>query len=211
MLSGPLAGTVERCFGWNEPNHDRGGGPFTEQWPQQTAAHQAELWARVKPLGIQVGTPQLWSGDLDTHDADLAVLAPLLQGTFDHVGWHLYPRGGVGIDLLERFEQTYRDLLGEFPVVCTEAGYLDAASYTGGAANLTPTQKADLVPQLLEAYTSRGYGVSYFELLDDPDPSGSNREANLGLVECPTLDPATWVDKPAYVAFRSYLEAAGSA
>ncbi len=205
LLSGPLAGMVERCYGWNEPNYDRGGGPFTDQWPQQTAAHQSELWARVKPLGIEVGTPQLWSGSLETHDADLAVLAPLIEGTFDHIGWHLYPRGDVGIDLIEQFEATYRLRLGEFPVVCTEAGYLDAANYTGGAANLTSAQKAILVPQLIDAYTSRGYGISYFELLDDPDASASNREASLGLVECRAVDPATWVDKPAFDAFRSRL------
>ena len=205
LLDGPLAGMVERCYGWNEPNYGRGGEPLTEQWPQLTAAHQAQLWARVKPLGIKIGTPQLWSGSLATHDVDLATLAPLIEGTFDHLGWHLYPRGGVGVDLLERFEVTYRDLLGDFPVVCTEAGYLDAANYSGGAANLTPDQKASLLPDLVDAYTSRGYGISYFELLDDPDPSASEREASLGLVECPTTDPATWVDKPAFGALRSYL------
>lgn len=208
LLTGELAGMVERCFGWNEPNHDRGGGPLTDQWPQQTAAHQQQLWSRVAPLGIKIGTPQLWSGDLDTHDADLAVLAPLLEGTFDHVGWHLYPRGDVGVDLIERFEATYRDLLGAFPVICTEAGYLDAADYSGGAANLTPTQKAGFLPELVDAYVSRGYGISYFELLDDPDPSASEREASLGLVECPEVDPATWVDKPAFDELAAYLRRA---
>ncbi|QVT78402.1 hypothetical protein ENKNEFLB_00779 [Nocardioides aquaticus] len=162
----------------------------------------------MAPLGIKIGTPQLWSGDLDTHDADLAVLAPLLEGTFDHVGWHLYPRGDVGVDLIERFEATYRDLLGAFPVICTEAGYLDAADYSGGAANLTPTQKAGFLPELVDAYVSRGYGISYFELLDDPDPSASEREASLGLVECPEVDPATWVDKPAFDELAAYLRRA---
>lgn len=206
LLTGPLAGMVERCYGWNEPNHVRGGTTVPADWLRGTAEHQRELWGRVEPLGIKVGTPQLWSGDLDAHDADLALLAPMIAGTFDHVGWHLYPRGGVGIDLIERFEATYRDLLGEFPVVCTEAGYLDAAEYDGGAANLTPTAKADLVPQLVDAYTSRGYGLSYFELLDDPDASASEREAGLGLVECDSVDPSTWTDKPAFEALRARLE-----
>ena len=205
LLAGPLAGMVERCYGWNEPNHGRGGGPLTDQWPEQTAAHQKQLWARAKPLGIKVGTPQLWSGSFDTHDADLARLAPLIEGNFDHIGWHLYPRGGVGVDLIEEFEATYRRLLGDFPVVCTEAGYLDAAGYTGGAANLTSAQKADLVPKLVDAYTSRGYGLSYFELLDDPDASEAGREASLGLVECKGIDPATWKNKPAFDALRSSL------
>lgn len=210
LLSGPLEGMVERCFGWNEPNYGRGGGPLTEEWPQLTAAHQEQLWARVKPLGIKVGTPQLWSGSLETHDADLATLAPLIEGTFDHVGWHLYPRGGVGTELIDRFEATYDALLGRFPVVCTEAGYLDAVNYAGGAATVTSAQKTDLVPELVEAYTSRGYAISYFELLDDPDTSSAAREANLGLVECPTTDPASWVDKPAFDALASYLASATS-
>lgn len=205
LLGGPLAGMVERCYGWNEPNHERSGGPLPGDWPQLTSAHQRELWARVKPLGIEVGTPQLWSGSLETHDVDLAELAPQIEGSFDHIGWHLYPRGGVGVELIERFEATYRTLLGEFPVVCTEAGYLDAATYTGGAANLTPEQKADLVPALLDAYTSRGYGISYFELLDDPDPAGRQREAGLGLVECGAVDPTTWRNKPAFYSFASRL------
>ncbi len=205
LLRGPLAGMVERCFGWNEPNHDRGGEPVSPQWPELTAAHQAQLWNRVKPLGIKIGTPQLWSGSLDVHDADLARLAPLIAGSFDHIGWHLYPRGGVGTELIDRFEAVYQQQLGDFPAVCTEAGFLDAANYEGGAANLTATEKADLVPQLVDAYYARGLGLSYFELLDDPDLSASSREAGLGLVECPTTDPSTWVDKPAFAALKERL------
>lgn len=208
LLRGPLAGMVERCYGWNEPNHVRGQGPLPEEWPERTADHQRQLWERVKPLGIEVGTPQLWSGSFETHDADLATLAPLIEGSFDHIGWHLYPRGDVGVDLIELFEATYRRLLGEFPVVCTEAGYLDAEDYTGGAANLAPDEKAALVPALVDAYASRGYGLSYFELLDDPDPTDSEREAGLGLVECGSVDPTTWRNKPAFYSLASRLREA---
>ena len=111
----------------------------------------------------------------------------------------------MGAALIDRFETIYRRLLGAFPVVCTEAGYLDAAGYVGGAANLSPSQKADLVPRLVDAYVSRGYGLSYFELLDDPDATESDRESNLGLVECPSTDPTTWVDKPAFGSLRERL------
>lgn len=205
LLEGPLAGMVERCYGWNEPNHVRGGGSVLAGWQTMTAAHQTELWRRVAPLGILVGTPQLWSGDLEQHDADLATLAPAIAGAFDHIAWHLYPRGDVGLALLDRFDTTYRAHLGSYPVVCTEAGYFTAEYYTGGAQVVTEAVQASLLPMLIDAYVSRGYGLSLFELLDDPDPSGANREARLGLIRCPSLDPATWSPKPSFLAVSSHL------
>ncbi len=205
VLTGPLAGMVERVYGWNEPNHVRNGGPLPRDWHLQTAAHQQSLWDRVSPLGIKVGTPPLWSGDFAKHDADLATLAPLLRGTFDHIGWHLYPRGGVGAELIDRFDATYRRALGTFPVVCTEAGHFTAPRYVGRAVNITEAEQSVYMPQLIDEYVKRGYGISYFELLDDPDPSGANREAHLGLCRTPSLDPATWQPKPAYAALRAHL------
>lgn len=204
-LRGPLAGMVDRVYGWNEPNHIRGGGALPSTWHITAAEHQRELWARLSPLGIKVGTPQLWSGDLNRHDADLAKLAPGIKGNFDHIGWHLYPRGGVGVELLDRFDATYRRTLGTFPVVCTEAGHFTAPRYVGGAVNISEAQQAVYLPKLVDEYVSRGYGLSYFELLDDPDPSGANREAHLGLFRTPTLDPADWTPKPAYAALKARL------
>ena len=204
-LTGPLAGMVDRVYGWNEPNHVRNGGPLPRDWHLTTGAHQRELWRRVSPLGIKVGTPSLWSGDFAKHDADLAALAPQMAGSFDHIGWHLYPRGTVGIDLIDRFEATYRRVLGSYPVVCTEAGQFTAPRYTGRAVNVSESEQADYVPRLVEEYVRRGHGISYFELLDDPDPTGGEREAHLGLIRTPTLDPATWEPKPAYESLRAHL------
>lgn len=207
-LKGPLAGMVERVYGWNEPNHIRGGGTLPSNWVTMTATHQAELWKRVSPLGILVGTPQLWSGSLDVHDADAAELGPAIWGNFDHIGWHLYPRSGgaENVQNIDRFYALYSKLFGPgFQVICTEAGYLDAANYTGGATNSTAEQKAVLVRLLVEEYRRRGWGISYFELLDDPDLTDANREENLGLVECRAVDPATWTNKPAFDALRGYL------
>ncbi len=204
-LRGPLAGMVDRVYGWNEPNHIRGGGALPSNWHVTAAAHQQQLWARVAPLGIKVGTPQLWSGDLNRHDSDLAKLAPGIKGTFDHIGWHLYPRGDVGVDLLDRFDVTYKATLGTFPVVCTEAGHFTAPKYVGGAVNISESQQASSLPKLVDAYLDRGYGLSYFELLDDPDPSGANREAHLGLFRTPSMSSSTWSPKPAFTALKSHL------
>lgn len=208
-LKGPLAGMVDRVYGWNEPNHVRDGSPLPTDWAAMTAAHQQRLWARVSPLGIKVGTPQLWSGDFTKHDRDLAALAPAIKGRFDHIGWHLYPRGGVGVELLDRFDATYRRTLGTFPVVCTEAGYFTAPNYTGGAVNITEAQAAEYLPKLVDEYVKRGYGFSYFELLNDPDPTGANREAHLGLVRTPSMDPATWTPKPAFATLKARLAEPG--
>jgi len=205
VLTGPLAGMVERCYGWNEPNHVRGGGTLPADWAQTTGAHQAELWRRLAPLGIKVGTPQLWSGDFAKHDADLSRLAPSIAGRFDHIAWHLYPRGGVGVDLIDRFDATYRAALGDHRVVCTEAGYFTAPNYTGGSKVVSEEEQANYLPQLIDAYVSRGYGLSMFEFLNDPDPSGAEREAHFGLVRCPSLGPATWSNKPAFGAVKAHL------
>lgn len=208
-LQGPLAGMVELVSGWNEPNHLRPGSnqpPLTPDWPQKTVDHNQEMYDRFSSFIPKVGSPQLWSGKFGQHEADVKKLtAAGINSTFNTILWHLYPRGGVGEGLLDMFEALYRAQWGNLPVICTEAGYLDAENYTGGAANLTPAEKARLVPLLLDAYVKRGFGVSYFELLDDPNPSESDREASLGLVECKGLDPKTWTDKPAFNAFHDYL------
>lgn len=208
VITGPLAGMVERVYGWNEPNWIRDKGHAPAGWETTTAAHQAELWKRMQGTGIKVGTPQLWSGDLAIHDADAAKVGPLIRGNFDHIGWHLYPRSGGAENAknIDRFAAVYKAALGgTFPVICTEAGYLDAANYTGNAKNFTPAQKAVLVPELAQEYIKRGWGLGYFELCDDPDATESNREASLGLVECQGLDPSTWTNKPAFDTFRDYL------
>lgn len=208
-INGPLAGMVSRVYGWNEPNHIRGQGHAPPSWVQDAADHQAVLWSRMQGTKIKVGTPQLWSGDLDVHDADAALIGPLIRGKFDHVGWHLYPRSGGAENLknIERFKAVYQKALGgDFKVICTEAGYLDAKNYTGSAKNFTPEEKARLVPLLVEEYIKRpGWGMAYFELNDDPDKSESDREASLGLVECLGIDPSTWTPKPAFYALRDYL------
>ena len=207
-LKGPLAGMVERVYGWNEPNHVRGGGSLPPDWVSMTAAHQAQLWARVKPLGIKVGTPQLWSGTLSQHDADLRKLAPSIIGKFDHIGWHLYPRSGGAENTrnVDHFDALYKSLFGPgHQVICTEAGFLDAVNYTGGSYNDTPASKAAKMGPLVDEYVNRGYGISYFELLDDTDPTESDREASLGLIECKGITSSTWTNKPAFVALKSRL------
>ncbi len=203
LLTGPLAGMVDLVAGYNEPNN---GGP--SDWATRSVNHNRELFRRLEGVIPKIGTPQLWSGNLTRHDNDLALLKRAgLAGSFNTFAWHLYPRGGVGVNLIDRFESTYRSTFGDFPIICTEAGYStpDLAAYTGGARIVSEADQAKLLPQLVEAYVARGHGISYFEMLDDPDPTGGNREAHFGLWHTPALDPATWSTKPAFSTFKAKI------
>ncbi|MGH3346650.1 MAG: Ig-like domain-containing protein [Nocardioides sp.] len=221
---------VPMVSGWNEPNHIRGGGsPLPSDWPLRTlrdnlvpldkavAAAHARMTHRV-----EVGLPALWSGDISQFLDDAEKLAAVrftdgtgkvwsAHNTVDAITYHLYPRGG---DPTWELDQTITALRGTFPQAgptpwCTEAGYFTAANYRGGSMAVTEAQQAAYVAKMgLEYYLRDGY-VSYFETVDDVDPADSNREANLGLVNTPSLDPATWQRKPAFAALAGMLQRKG--
>jgi hypothetical protein len=221
---------VPLVVGWNEPNHVRGGvEPLPADWPLRTvrdnlvplkkavAAANARMSHRVK-----VGSPALWSGDTDQFRRDAEKLAAVrytdgsgivwsAHNTIDTATYHLYPRGG---DPTWELDQTLAVMRDTFPHTgaaqwCTEAGYFTAANYTGGARSVTEAQQAVYTPKLGLEYFLRGSYVSYFETTDSPDPADSDREASLGLVDTPTLDPTTWKPKPAFGALARILNRKG--
>ncbi len=221
---------VPMVSGWNEPNHIRGGGtPLPSDWALRTLRDnmvplkQAVAAANARMSHqVDVGLPALWSGDTAQFRSDAENLAAVrftdstgrawsAENTVDAITYHLYPRGG---DPTWELDQTIDALRDTFPKAdptpwCTEAGYFTAANYTGGAKAVTEDQQATYVAKMgLEYYLRDGY-VSYFETVDDPDPSDSNREANLGLVDTPSLDPATWQRKPAFGALAGILNRKG--
>lgn len=207
LLSGDFgAGMVEIASGWNEPNHQVAG-----DWSTLTAQHQQKLWTNVQSVNastgqqIKVGTPPLWSGSITEQYSDLTLLAPKIQGAYDTINWHLYPRGKTGADLADfldtqvtKFVQAY----GNIDIVNSESGYFTAENYVGGSNPSTEQEQAVQLPALAEAHLQRGISFSYFELLDDPDSTGANREAHFGLVRTPSLNPSTWSDKPAFETYR---------
>ena len=221
---------VPMVVGWNEPNHVRGGvDPLPADWPLRTvrdnlvplkkavAAANARMSHRVK-----VGLPALWSGDTEQLRRDAEKLAAVrytdgtgtvwsAHNTIDTVTYHLYPRGG---DPTWELDQTLDAMSDTFPNAgatqwCTEAGYFTAANYTGGAKAVTEAQQAAYTPKLGLEYFLRGSYVSYFETTDSPDPSDSDREASLGLIDTPSLDPSTWQRKPAFGALAGILNRKG--
>ena len=46
-----------------------------------------------------------------------------------------------------------------------------------------------------------------YELMDDPDPTGCDREKNWGMVAVKSVDPSTWRRKPAFDAMKTLLAA----
>ncbi|QZY30314.1 HNH endonuclease family protein [Nocardioides coralli] len=221
---------VPMVVGWNEPNHIRGGGsPLPADWPLRTlrdnivplAKAVAAANARMRHQ-VDVGLPALWSGDTAQFRRDAQKLADVrftdgtgrvwsAHDTIDAITYHLYPRGG---DPTWELDQTIDALRDTFPKAdptpwCTEAGYFTAQNYRGGARNVTEAQQAAYVAKMGLEYFLRGGYVSYFEVSDSPDPSDADREASLGLVDTPTMDPATWRRKPAFTALSTILRHKG--
>lgn len=210
ILDGPLKGAVAMAANWNEPNHRRStSDPVTTGWPSLLAAQQVELAAVMRPRGIPVGTGQLHSGNIPDHAAYVKQMFEANNGAMlehsDLTTVHLYPRGGVGENLIDQFYATYEAYTGKRLMLCTEAGYSNSMNSTQGTP-VTAEQSGVLVPLLFKAWHDRGGGLALFEHYDDPDPEENDREFNFGVVEVPNIaDPGTWTNKPAYYSLKEYL------
>jgi hypothetical protein len=230
LLIGPLRGCVARVFSWNEANHLRSGSndPPTAGWDTKQIAEHLWLWGMIQEVNadydtdgtphILVGTPGLWSGDIQKQYTDLNLIAPSIQGTYNFIGHHRYMRPESGtydaemIADLEDQASHFAAALGPGQQVCTESGLFTAPNYVGGAFPVTEQQQATIYPQLINWYVSRGWGFCAFELLDDPydmtaPPSAGVRESSLGLIRTPALSSGTWVNKPAFSSVHDLLAA----
>ena len=108
--------------------------------------------------------------------------------------------------MLVRQKNHFQSVYGsQWPILNSESGYFTAPNYSGGSNPSTYESQAQQLPLLAQYHLELGIDLSYFELLDDPDPSESQREANFGLVETPTLSPSSWFDKPAFQAYRNMI------
>lgn len=211
LLAGPFKGMVEVASGWNEANNSVAG-----DWVTLTSKHQLALYPNVKQVNsetgqdIKVGTPPLWSGSMSKQYADLLLLAPKIKGFYDWINWHMYPHGLKGAALEQAIEtqrQKFIAAYGDVPMLNSESGYFTPANYSGGSNPSTEAEQADQIDDLINYHVKRGIRLSYFELLNDPDPAGTNREANFGLIRTPSIDPATWADKPAFGVVQKMLAA----
>jgi hypothetical protein len=121
---------------------------------------------------------------------------------------------------IDDFTATYRGILGNLPIICSEGGYFVAANYTGGSIPVTAaTQDIYLRKHMLE-YAMRGFMLGQFELLNDVDTGSTaagdsntiandNREANLGIVTTTTTAVSGWGKRPAYNGLMAYHNLTG--
>lgn len=202
------AGGVEQLNGWNEPNHIRGVGPAPASWVGECVTHQKALAALGAKLGIKVGTPSLWAGDLTTPIADATKLRQggMTNAHFDHIAYHLYP--GSGSTLAEfaarydKHEAQLRTAYGDqtCPMVCTEYGW-NVAPQAGasGAVRITDEERAKRLSILADRFVGKGIGHSLFELLQQPDSTGADREDWLGIVS------TSWAKGATFNAYKTFL------
>jgi hypothetical protein len=152
--------------------------------------------------------PQLWSGTSTKQFGDLSLLvtAGLTRADYDVITWHWYMRPKPDYPTqLNRQEQEFRTRLSDpvSPIFATESGLFTAPNYTGPANSVTEAEQATGLGLLCDEYARRGWGLSIFELLDDPDPGGAEREAHFGLIRVQTINPSTWSRKPSFPVVRT--------
>lgn len=213
LLRGPLAGCIKVVSSWNEPNHRRSASdPPLDNWDVDLVDEHGILFDRIQnevngsligqgyPV-IKVGTPPLWSGDIDVELADLAKIAPGIRGKANKINWHLYPRGGDPSFEVAHHVQVYRDAYGNLQIYASEGGYSDAENSTSGQPVTDGSISVYMIKMWLE-YALLGGIWGQFEFLDDPNAALDNRESNLGLIETPGIDWSTWSIKPQGLAIK---------
>ena len=95
--------------------------------------------------------------------------------------------------------------LGNKTVHCSAGGYFTALESTGIGNPVSEDTQATYAPRHLMEYVLRGMKFWQYELMDDPDPTGCDREKNLGMVAVGSTSPSTWRRKPAFAAMKDLL------
>lgn len=183
----------------NEPDHPRGTATVPDNWPAIMVRHAQ--WIREILPDIHIVSCSLHAGadsfERDWNRLGAAGLGPLV----DSIGIHDYDNGYEPCQATDWRIDVARKALGEpnKPVDVTEYGHTTSVNNPQQERNPTSLQAA-------AAYAWRGHldrvvtrdirHAARFELLDDPDPQAKITEAGFGVVDCPSLDPTTWTDKP---------------
>ena len=198
--------------GINEPNND--GVP----WITETRAKTRDLYLQRNAYGLQsipILSPALArstsgaeGGDTMTQSANLGDLSQYV----DMGNIHVYPRGMTPSTDLDYFMAAQRQVTGNLPMVCTEGGYFTANSYSGGSNPVPASVAGKYVPrQIMEHWVRGNRRFFTYELLDDHDPTGADRESNLGLLRVSSDGPGgIWTPKPAYHAIRNFVSILGN-
>lgn len=194
--------------GVNEPNNVRGGGTLAADWAERTVATQKAIYEFVQAEmpGTPVVGPSLHAAVATSYDDHLRLGELGIQEYFDYAGLHRYPDGNYPTYRVDERIGWIRDAFGpNTPVWITETGYTNALGSQSGQ-NPVPedVSAAYAAISLLELYR-RGCRSVRYELLDDPDPDRRDIEANFGLWRTPSLDAASWTEKPEAALMQSFL------
>jgi hypothetical protein len=196
-----MTGVLECMAGYNEPN--AAGRP--SNWATLTAQHQQWLWNLGRQIGVPVGGPSLHD-QVPTLAQDYQTLGSLGVGNMcNTINIHRYPSGLSPSQLIDERTALARSGLGNKVVHCSEGGYFTSLDSTGVGNPVSEAAQAMYAPRHLMEYVLRGGKFWQYELMDDPDPDGTDRESHFGIVATPSLDPASWRRKPAFDTMKDLL------
>ena len=196
-----MTNVLECMAGYNEPN----GPGRPSNWATLTAQHQQWLWNLGKQIGVPVHGPSLHD-QVPTLPQDYQALAALGVGnTCSTLNIHRYPSGLTPSQLIDDRVALVRGALGQKMVHCSEGGYFTALDSAGIGNPVSEDTQATYAPRHLLEYVLRGMKFWQYELMDDPDPTGCDREKNLGMVAVSSTNPSTWRKKPAFQAMKDLL------
>jgi hypothetical protein len=198
-----VSSVVAAIAGVNEPN------AAAEQWIRPSVTHQRTIFEQARRISSLDDVAVLASavqGNLQT-----AVMAMRALASTDDQRWadfgnmHHYTAGQeptLGLD--ERLSAA-RAVVDGRQAWCTEIGYVDWLGH-GPGNPVPPAVYAAYMPTALLEMVRRGVpAMIKYELLDQSDRSDT-WEGHFGLVKCPSNDPDSWVEKPAFWALQQLID-----
>ena len=202
--------TFSAFEGINEPNNN--GRP----WVEETRTKTRDLFLernRHGLSGIPIVGPSIArvyknGAEGGSTAGQSRTLGDLTQ-FIDYGNIHVYPRALPPSADIDEFMGYQRPISGDLPMMCTEGGYFNAMEYRGGAFPTPEDVAAKYLPQQVMEHWVRGNRRFFvYELLDDPDPSGRNREAHFGLLGVESAR-GPWRPKPQFDALRNFISILG--
>lgn len=192
--------------GINEPNND--GVPWIAETRQKTNdirryrdAYGLKQVPLLGPSMCRINSNGIEGWDTQEQSRNLGDLSSVLD--FGNI--HVYPRGRTPSTDIDMFVGYQRPVCDDLPMICSEGGYFTADGYTGGAFNTPETVVAVYQPRHIMEHWWRGTTRYYiYELLDRPDPTGTDRLSSFGLLSVGSTG-TTWSPKPHYHALKNLI------
>lgn len=205
-------GLVSGLSGWNEANAEPRPADWATRYVQNSLAplsqardERPEQWVRDT-----ITAPGALKDNVSDLPGDYTALGAAGVARYVDVGdAHIYQGGEPPTHRLDARVE-YMDTYGSGkPKFVTECGYNTGKNLNDpafGGNTVSDLAAAKYGPRLaVEMYLAGVTTHWRYALMDEIDSTNSNASAHWGMVETPSVDPATWVRKPEYWAMRSYL------